>query len=129
MAELLRIIAFGPISLFKLVFVGSLIFRRYLGCNRNLSPIHDQMAIVQTGHYFKRRLLNGEEYQLFRLLENWIKEHPGFRLFVQVSLGEIIGSDTGAEKIHSAHMLPLEAKEVSYKDSLTEDWNCRGDAQ
>jgi len=49
---------------------------------------------VQNSSYYKRRLLNGEEYRLFQLLEKWMTEQKtNHRLFAQVSLGEILGSN------------------------------------
>jgi len=93
MTQPIYIVGFILIAIFVFAFIGSLIFRRHLGNGRTLSPIRDQLTIVQNGHYFKRRLLNGKEYQLFRLLEVWIKGHPTYRLFAQVSLGEILGSN------------------------------------
>lgn len=82
------------LALFALVFVLSLIFGRKWSLERPLDPRRDQLAIVQIGQYHKRRLLNGEEYQLFRILEDWIANLPGHhRLFAQVSLGEILGSE------------------------------------
>ena len=93
MAQSFNIAGLLLIAIFVFTFIGSLIFRKYLGNDRPLSSIRDQLTIVQNGHYFKRRLLNGEENQLFRLLEDWMNDYPTYRLFAQVSLGEILGSD------------------------------------
>lgn len=82
------------VAIFAAAFIMSLVFGRKRSGDRPLDPRRDQLAIVKNGHYHKRRLLNGEEYQIFRLLEDWIANRPGhYRLFAQVSLGEILGSE------------------------------------
>lgn len=82
------------LALFAFGFVISIIFGRKWSLERTLDLRRDQLAIVQKGRYHKRRLLNGEEYQLFRMLENWIADRSSnHRLFAQVSMGEILGSD------------------------------------
>ena len=82
------------VAIFVATFVISLIFGRKWSADRPLDPRRDQLVIVQNGQYHKRRLLNGEEYQLFRMLEDWIAGRPGrHRLFAQVSMGEILGSE------------------------------------
>lgn len=82
------------LALFAFGFVISIIFGRKWSLERPLDPRCDQLAIVQKGRYHKRRLLNGEEYQLFRMLEDWIADRSSnHRLFAQVSMGEILGSD------------------------------------
>lgn len=81
-------------AIFVAVSVTSLAFGRKWSADRPLDPRRDQLEIVKTGQYHRRRLLNGEEYQLFRLLENWIANRPSqHRLFAQVSLGEILGAN------------------------------------
>lgn len=84
------------VAIFVTAFIISLAFGRKWSADRPLDPRRDQLEIVKNGQYHKRRLLNGEEYQLFRLLEDWIADRPGHhRLFAQVSLGEILGSEDG----------------------------------
>ena len=84
------------VAIFVATFIISLGFGRKWSADQPLDPRRDQLAIVQNGQYHKRRLLNGEEYQLFRLLEDWIAYRPSHhRLFAQVSLGEILGSEDG----------------------------------
>lgn len=70
------------VAIFVSTFVISLVFGRKWSASRPLDPRRDQLAIVQNDQYHKRRLLNGEEYQLFRKLEDWIANRPGHhRLF------------------------------------------------
>lgn len=83
-------------TIFVAVFVISLAFGRKWSADRPLDPRRDQLAIVQNRQYHKRRLLNGEEFHIFRKLEDWIANRPGHhRLFAQVSMGEILGSEDG----------------------------------
>ncbi len=94
MLNLFYILIGGLAAVFILTVIFCLIFRRRLVWKRPLNPRHDQLSIVQNSSYYKRRLLNGEEYRLFRLLEDWMKEQKtNHRLFAQVSLGEILGSN------------------------------------
>lgn len=75
-------------------FIISLVFGNKWSKGRSLDPRRDQLEIVKRSTYFKRRIMNSEEYRLFQHLERWMnaKQRP-HRLFAQVSLGEIIGSD------------------------------------
>ncbi len=94
MSQIVYLVGIGAAVVFVSIFIVCLIFQRRLGLERSLDPRCDQLVIVQKGKYHKRRLLNGEEYQLFKMLEDWIASQQGpHRLFAQVSLGEILGSE------------------------------------
>jgi len=94
MLDLFYILIGGLAAIFILTIIICLIFRRRLIWERPLDPRRDQLSIVQKSSYYKRRLLNGEEYRLFQFLEDWMKgQKTSHRLFAQVSLGEILGSD------------------------------------
>lgn len=94
MSQIVYLVGIGAAVVFVFIFIACLIFQRRLGLDRSPDPRRDQLVIVQKGKYHKRRLLNGEEYQLFKMLEDWIASRQGqHRLFAQVSLGEILGSE------------------------------------
>lgn len=53
-----------------------------------------QLDIVARSNFHKNKLMNKEEYGLFIRLEPLLKTNrPGYRLFTQVSMGEIINSE------------------------------------
>lgn len=53
----------------------------------------NQLDIVARSNFHKNKLMNKDEYGLFIRLEPLLKSnHPGYRLFAQVSMGEIVGS-------------------------------------
>ncbi|MCP5080986.1 MAG: DUF2726 domain-containing protein [Alphaproteobacteria bacterium] len=82
------------VAIFIATFIISMVFGRKWSGSRPLDPRRDQLAIVKQSKYFKRRIMNGEEYRLFQHLEQWMNARQcAHRLFAQVSLGEIIGSD------------------------------------
>ncbi len=84
-------------AIFVVTFIISLVFGRKWSANRPLDPRRDQLAIVKQSEFFKRRIMNGEEYRLYQHLEQWMNERQcPHRLFVQVSLGEILGSEDNA---------------------------------
>ncbi|WP_368300031.1 DUF2726 domain-containing protein [Kluyvera sichuanensis] len=52
-----------------------------------------QLDIVARSDFHKNKLMNKDEYGLFARLEPMLKSnHPGYRLFAQVSMGEFVGS-------------------------------------
>ncbi|MGJ0576944.1 DUF2726 domain-containing protein [Xenorhabdus bovienii] len=54
-----------------------------------------QLISVVNNTFKKRTIMNKSEYYLFCKLEKFLNlNHPSFRIFPQVSLGEIIGSDS-----------------------------------
>ena len=56
----------------------------------NAPTIHQ----ILNANFYKKPLMNKEEYQLFIRLENLLAQNTqGMRLFSQVSLGEILGSN------------------------------------
>ncbi len=53
-----------------------------------------QLTTVRNNAYHKRSLMNKSEYAVFCKLEALLsKSHHNYRVFAQVSLGEILGSD------------------------------------
>lgn len=81
-------------AIFVATFIISMVFGRKWSAGRPLDPRRDQLTIVKQSTYFKRRIMNGEEYRLFQHLEQWMNARQcPHRVFAQVSLGEIIGSD------------------------------------
>ena len=58
------------------------------------SPKIPDIQQVLTATFQKKRLMNGEEYGLFKQLERLVSRNTeGLRLFTQVSLGEILQSN------------------------------------
>ncbi|WCL53197.1 DUF2726 domain-containing protein [Gimibacter soli] len=56
-------------------------------------PTIDQLQKVMQASFTKRRIMNGSEYGLFRLVEKELPQiNGGYRVFAQTCLGEIIGS-------------------------------------
>lgn len=56
-----------------------------------------QLATVRSSEFRKRTLMNKSEYAVYCQLEALLSmTFPAFRVFVQVSLGEILGSDNKA---------------------------------
>lgn len=54
-----------------------------------------QLATVKGSQFRKRQLMNKSEYAVFCRLETLLsKSHSSYRVFAQVSLGEILGSDS-----------------------------------
>lgn len=54
-----------------------------------------QLVIVQNSEFHKRPLMNKSEFSLYCRLEALLSmSHPTFRVFAQVSLGEILGSNS-----------------------------------
>ena len=53
-----------------------------------------QMAAVAAADFSLRPILNKSEHRLFLALERVVRDMPGHRLFAQIALGEVIGSDT-----------------------------------
>lgn len=54
-----------------------------------------QLTTVRRSEFRKRPLMNKGEYGVFCRLETLIsKNHPDYRIFAQVSMGEILGSDS-----------------------------------
>lgn len=61
----------------------------------NLSS--DQLRIVSQHEFYKRKLMSKEEFFLFKKLESILEnKHPGFRVFPQVALGEVMGAKNDA---------------------------------
>jgi len=53
-----------------------------------------QLNVVRSSDFYKRPLMNKSEYGVFCKLEKLLSaSHRGYRVFSQVSLGEILGSD------------------------------------
>ncbi|WP_187488965.1 DUF2726 domain-containing protein [Duffyella gerundensis] len=53
-----------------------------------------QLSTVRSNEFYKCPLMNKGEYGVFRKLEKLLStSHRGYRIFAQVSLGEILGSD------------------------------------
>lgn len=53
-----------------------------------------QLNAVRSSEFRKRPLMNKSEYSVFCKLEKLLSaSHRGYRIFSQVSLGEILGSD------------------------------------
>lgn len=53
-----------------------------------------QLSTVRSNEFYKCRLMNKGEYGVFQKLEKLLSaSHRGYRVFAQVSLGEILGSD------------------------------------
>ena len=70
-------------------------FKGYEEIDEEINYAEDQLYEVETSRFYKRRLLNEEEFSLFKKIEPIIKNiNENYRLFSQVSLGEIIGSTT-----------------------------------
>lgn len=71
-------------------------YRPYSGQGkiRRSSNPEDQLYFVTQSNFTKKRLMNPGEYALFKKVENYLlEEHPRFRVFPQVCLGEILKSD------------------------------------
>lgn len=61
---------------------------------RSISNVADQLYFVENGAFKKRKLMNQQEYYLFRKLETFLeKNYATFRVFPQVSMGEILSGD------------------------------------
>jgi hypothetical protein len=61
---------------------------------REQSVAERQLVTVRSNEFFKRTLMNKSEYGVFYRLEKLLSaSHRGYRVFSQVSLGEILGSD------------------------------------
>ncbi|MTD37409.1 DUF2726 domain-containing protein [Erwinia sp. CPCC 100877] len=62
---------------------------------RSVSNVADQLYFVETASFEKRNLMNKKEYYLFRNIESYLqKNHPTFRVFPQVSMGEFLRSES-----------------------------------
>ncbi|WP_189623777.1 DUF2726 domain-containing protein [Pseudocitrobacter faecalis] len=60
---------------------------------KSTAKSENQLDIVARSDFHKSKLMNKEEYGLFVRLEPLLKANrPGYRLFTQVSMGEIISS-------------------------------------
>jgi hypothetical protein len=76
-------------------------FRRRWSSGRSFGqwrgPVTDheqQLRAVLVGSFEKQRVMNASEYRVFAIVENEIAVHaPGFRVFAQTSLGEILRSN------------------------------------
>ncbi|WP_308910204.1 DUF2726 domain-containing protein [Pseudokordiimonas caeni] len=56
-------------------------------------PAMDQLQKVMQANFTRRRIMNGSEYGLFRIVEKELPQiNGGYRVFAQTCLGEIIGS-------------------------------------
>ena len=81
------------------IFIGALLL---IAITNKISPkrkrktvkqSENQLDIVARSDFHKSKLMNKEEYGLFVRLEPLLKANrPGYRLFTQVSMGEIISS-------------------------------------
>lgn len=61
---------------------------------REQSIAERQLVTVRSSEFYKRPLMNKSEYGVFCRLEKRLSaSHRGYRVFSQVSLGEILGSD------------------------------------
>lgn len=61
---------------------------------REQSVAERQLVTVRGNEFYKRPLMNKSEYGVFCRLEKLLStSHRGYRVFSQVSLGEILGSD------------------------------------
>lgn len=61
---------------------------------REQSVAERQLVTVRSNEFYKRPLMNKSEYGVFCRLEKLLSaSHRGYRVFSQVSLGEILGSD------------------------------------
>jgi hypothetical protein len=61
---------------------------------RSVANVEDQLHFVANSAFRKRKIMNRDEYSLFRKLERFISQyHRAFRIFPQVSLGEIMSSE------------------------------------
>ena len=70
----------------------------------DLTDIGVQLRAVMAAPFQKRKLLNWTEYDAFRVIEaDLAASHRGYRVFAQVSLGEVLKStdDTGYRAINS----------------------------
>ncbi len=53
----------------------------------------NQLRFVMEASFYKKKLMNPGEFNVFRVIENQLKRnHKGYRVLAQVSLGEILGS-------------------------------------
>src|SRR5262245_41185540 len=72
-------------------------FRRRWSSGQWQGPVTDydqQLRAVLVGSFEKHRVMNASEYRVFAIVENEIAVHaPGFRVFAQTSLGEILRSN------------------------------------
>ncbi|QCT18995.1 DUF2726 domain-containing protein [Jejubacter calystegiae] len=92
--ETLLVIVLFAILIYLLIARGK---KRYRPTNtskaRSVSNIADQLYFVETASFEKRNLMNKKEYYLFRNIEAYLqKNHPTFRVFPQVSMGEFLSS-------------------------------------
>lgn len=61
---------------------------------REQSVAERQLVTVRSNEFYKRPLMNKSEYGVFYRLEKLLSaSHRGYRVFSQVSLGEILGWD------------------------------------
>ncbi|EIB96309.1 DUF2726 domain-containing protein [Pantoea sp. Sc1] len=61
---------------------------------REQSVAERQLVTVRSNEFYKRPLMNKSEYGVFCRLEKLLSaSHRGYRVFSQVSLGEILGSN------------------------------------
>lgn len=61
---------------------------------REETTVERQLNAVRSSEFRKRPLMNKSEYSVFCKLEKLLAaSHRGYRVFSQVSLGEILGSD------------------------------------
>ena len=84
-----------PIPLIELLIIGIVVVilvRLATRFSRKRKRYYNDHAAAVVGQKFKpKRLMNRREYELYRLLERWVREKDGgYRLFAQVSLGEIL---------------------------------------
>lgn len=57
---------------------------------------HDQLRLVTNAQFEARKIMNVAEYRVFKVFEDEVRRSwPGFRVFAQTSLGELIRSTDG----------------------------------
>ncbi|MBV4414457.1 DUF2726 domain-containing protein [Enterobacteriaceae bacterium YMB-R22] len=61
---------------------------------RSVSNVGDQLYFVENGVFKKHKLMNKEEFYLFRKIELFLqKNYSGYRVFPQVAMGVYLRSD------------------------------------